>query len=89
MLNPIELAWSGLKNFVRKNNTDFRLSEVRNLASQWIRSLTADSASAYLDHVLKIEATFKKSDGFIEQIEEDLLDEEEDVDSEEEVLDWI
>ena len=87
MLNPIELAWSGLKNFVRKNNTDFRLSEVRNLASEWICSLTADSATAYIDHVLKIEATFKKSDRFIEQIEEDLVDEEEDVDSEEEVLD--
>lgn len=87
MLNPIELAWAGLKNFVRKNNTDFRLSEVRNLAFQWIRSLTADSATAYIDHVLKIEATFKRSDRFIEQIEEDLLDSEEDEDSEEEVLD--
>ena len=43
MLNPIELAWSGLKNFVRKHNTDFRLSEVRTFASEWIRSLTADS----------------------------------------------
>jgi hypothetical protein len=79
MLNPIELAWSGLKNFVRKNNTNFRLSEVRNLASEWICSLTADSATAYIDHVLKIEATFKKSDRFIEQ--------KEDVNSEEEVLD--
>lgn len=87
MLNPIELAWAGLKNFVRKNNIDFRLTEVRNLAFQWIRSLTADSATAYIDHVLKIEATFKRSDQFIEQIEEDLLDSEEDGDSEEEVLD--
>lgn len=87
MLNPIELAWSGLKNYVRKSNTDFRLNEVRNLSLKWIHSLTADSATAYIDHVLKIEATFKKSDRFIEQIEEDLEDEEEDVDSEEEVLD--
>lgn len=87
MLNPIELAWSGLKNFVRKNNTNFRLSEVRSLAFEWIHSLTADSATAYIDHVLKIEATFKESDRFIEQIEEDLVDEEENVDSEEEVSD--
>lgn len=89
MLNPIELAWAGLKNFVRRNNTDFRLSEVRNLAFQWIRSLTAGSATAYIDHVLKIEATYKASDQFIEQIEGDLVDSEDDVDSEEEIFQWI
>lgn len=86
MLNPIELAWAGLKNFVRRNNTDFRPSEVRNLAFQWIRSLTAGSVTAYIDHVLKIEATFKASDQFIEQIEGDLVDSEDDVDSEEEIF---
>ena len=86
LFNPIELAWAGLKNFVRRNNTDFRLSEVRNSAFQWIRSLTAGSATAYIDHVLKIEATFKASDQFIEQIEGDLVDSEDDVDSEEEIF---
>ncbi|CAF1609520.1 unnamed protein product, partial [Didymodactylos carnosus] len=89
MLNPIELAWSGLKNFVRKNNINFRLSDVRHLAMQWISSLTAGDSGAYIDHTLKIEETFKKSDRFTEQIEEDLMDEDDDdVNSEEEgVLD--
>ena len=89
MLNPIELAWSGLKNFVRENNTNFRLSDVRHLAMEWISSLTAGDSAAYIDHTLKIEETFKKSDRFSEQIEEDLIDEDDDdVNSEEEgVLD--
>jgi len=89
MLNPIELVWSGLKNFVRKNNTKFRLSDVRHLPMQWISSLTAGDSSPYIDHMLKIEETFKKSDQFTEQIEEDLMDEDDDdVNSEEEgVLD--
>ena len=89
MLNPIELAWSGLKSFVRKNNTNFRLSDVSHLAMQWLSSLTASDTTAFIDHVLKIEETFKKSDRFIEQIEEDIMDEDDDgVSSEEEgVLD--
>ena len=89
LLNPIELARAGFKNFVRRNNTDFRLSEVRNLAFQWIRSLTAGSATAYIDHVLKIEPTLKASDQFIEQIEGDLVDWEDDVASEEEIFEWV
>jgi hypothetical protein len=83
MLNPIELAWFGLKNFVRKNNTNFRLSDVRHLTMQWISSLTAGDSSSYIDHTLKIEETFKKSDQFTEQIEKDLMDEDgDDVNSE-------
>ena len=89
MLDPIELAWSGLKNFAQKTNTNFRLIDVRHLAMQWISSLTAGDSGAYIDHTLKIEETFKKTDRFSEQIEEDLMDEEgDDVNSEEEgVLD--
>ena len=85
MLNPIELAWSSLKNFVRKHNTSFRLSDVRHLAMQWISALTPDDSIAYIDHILKIEETFKKSDRFIEEIEQDIIDEDDDdVNSEEE-----
>lgn len=76
MLNPIELAWSGLKNFVRKNNTKFQLTDVRRLAVQWMSSLTAVQSAEYINHVFKIEETFKKSDKFIEQIEEDLVDDD-------------
>ena len=75
MLNPIEFAWPGLKNVVRKHNISFRLSDARYLATQWISSLTADDSIAYIDHILKIEETFKESDRFIEQIEEAIIDE--------------
>jgi hypothetical protein len=45
---------------------------------QWISSLTAGDCTAYIDHILEIEETFKKSDRFIEQIEEDLIDDDDD-----------
>ena len=87
MLNPIEMAWSGLKNFVRKHSTSFRLSDVRRLATQWIFVLTPDDSIAYIDHILKIVEIFKKSDRFIEQ---DIIDEaDDDMNSQEEgTIDW-
>ena len=90
MLNPIELAWSGLKDYVRKNNTSFILSDVRKLTQRWIASLDANSAAAYIQHTRAIEETFEKSDQFIKQIEEEIIDDDEEMDSEtEDIVGWI
>ena len=78
MLNAIELAWCGLKNFVRKRSTSFRHSNVRHLAQQSISVLSADDSIAYVNRSLRIEETFKKFDRFIQQIEEDIIDEDDD-----------
>ena len=88
MFNPIELAWAGLKNYVREHNTNFRLSNVRNLTQTWMASLDASTTASYLDHARNIETTFKKSDRFTEEIEEQIIDDEDEqeneMDSEEE-----
>ncbi len=89
MLNAIELAWAGLKNYVRDNNVNFSLSDVRHLAYQWMMSLNSTTHMGYVNEARKIEDIFKKSDRFTEEIEEQLVDEEEEVDSvAEEVDDW-
>jgi hypothetical protein len=86
MLNPIELAWAGLKNYVRDNNVNFSLKDVRRLAHQWMLSLSKTTAMGYINKTQQIENMFKKSDAFIEEIEEQLIDEDEDTDSSEEEL---
>jgi hypothetical protein len=90
MFNPIELAWSGLKSYVREHNTNFRLSNVRNLTQTCMTSLDVSTAASYLDHARNTENTFKKSDCFTKQIEEQIIDDEDDeMDSEaEEISEW-
>ncbi len=87
MLNPIELARASLKNYVLDKNVNFSCSDVRHLAYQWMISLSEVTTMGYINKTLKIEDIFKKSDQFTEVIEEQLVDEEEDIDSAEEDMD--
>jgi hypothetical protein len=81
MLNAIELAWAGLKNYVRDKNVNFSFSGARHLAYQWMISLSRVTAMGYINETRKIEDMFMKSDRFTEEIEEQLVIEEKDVDS--------
>jgi hypothetical protein len=88
MLNPIEIAWAELKNYVRDKNVSFSLKDVRQLAHHWMTSLSRETAAGYVYQTRKVEDTFKKSDRFTEEIEEQLVDEEDEVSSEvEEIVD--
>jgi len=82
MLNPGEIARTGLKNYVRDKNVNFSLNDVRQLAYQWMTFLSRETAAGYVYQTRKVEDTFKKSDRFIEEIEDQLVDEEEEVSSE-------
>ena len=73
-LNPIELAWANMKTYIRDRNTKFTLAEVSKLAQEWIDNLDATEATSYVNHVKQCEATFKKADIYVEEIEEELND---------------
>lgn len=79
-LNPIELAWAGMKDYVRKNNASFRLTDVERLASEWMAALDPATAKSYIAHAEKHELVFRQADEYIERIEEELIDDDDDND---------
>jgi hypothetical protein len=74
-LNPIEIAWAGLKEYIRKNNTRFSITDVRQLAAEFIAGFDGEAAEGAIHYAEKVEATYKKADEFVENaVEPHLID---------------
>jgi tetrahydromethanopterin S-methyltransferase subunit H len=62
MHNPIELAWAGLKSYVRDKNVNYSLSDVRRVTYPWMTSLNRVTAVGYINETCKIQDIFKTFD---------------------------
>jgi len=77
VLNPIELAWAGLKSYVRNNNTRFRLNDVHDLALEYLAAVDPQLATSFFAHAMQHEEVFKAADKYVEEEVESLLQNEE------------
>ena len=79
-LNPIEIAWARMKNYIRKNNTNFSSTDVYELASEFITSFDGEAAQGVIRYAEKVERTHKAADRFVENnIEPQLIDDISDI----------
>ena len=65
-LNPIELAWSQLKEYVRDNNRKFTLKEVERLVHEGFHCVTPLKWKRMVHHVQQIEDHYWEHDGLYE-----------------------
>ncbi|KAE9521967.1 hypothetical protein AGLY_017640 [Aphis glycines] len=72
-LNPIELAWSVVKNHVKQNNTTFKLNDVKKLLIEGVQKVTSDMWANFVSHTIKEEDKLYE----IDFITENMLDNEE------------
>ena len=80
-LNPIELVWAQVKHHVAKNNTTFRMSDVKKLVTEALGSITAEKWKKCCEHVIEIEDYYEKSKRILQGIEPVIIHLDSDVES--------
>jgi len=71
-LNPIELAWSVVKQHVKSNNSTFKLNDVHKLLKDGIQHCTPQMWKNFINHTKKIEDKFWKIDFVVEEVMENM-----------------
>jgi len=71
-LNPIELAWSSVKSYVRTHNNTFKLKDVEELLKRGVEHVTPEMWTNFVGHVIKEEEKFWN----IDSITDDFMDKE-------------
>lgn len=72
-LNPIELIWAEVKNWVATNNTTFTIEDVKQLTVQKFGEITRESWQKKCDHVKKVEEDYVTSQPQIENAVENFI----------------
>ncbi|XP_060855582.1 uncharacterized protein LOC132933290 [Metopolophium dirhodum] len=67
-LNPIELAWSSVKNYVRMNNKTYKLHDVKNLLIEGVERVDAGMWKNFISHTKKEEDKFWEIDFVIDDV---------------------
>jgi len=67
-INPIELAWSSVKRYVKTNNTTFKLPDVKKLLIDGVNQCTPEMWKNFVQHVIKVEDRFWKVDLTIDDV---------------------
>ena len=80
-LNPIELIWAQVKHFVAKQNTTFRMSDVKRLLTEALNSITPEKWKKCCEHVIKIEDYYQKTERIMQAIEPVIIHLDSDVES--------
>jgi len=67
-LNPIELAWSSVKNYVRKNNTTFKLQDVKRLLIEGVQRVDSEMWKNFIKHVVDVEDKLWNMDFIVDEL---------------------
>lgn len=68
-LNPIELIWADVKNFVADKNTTFKMADVQNLFQEALSRVTSERWRKCVKHVKqKVEVDMWKLDNIMDDI---------------------
>lgn len=67
-LNPIELAWSVVKQYVRSNNKTFKLPDVKKLLVEGVDEVDSQMWKNFISHIVKEENKFWTMDDIVDEL---------------------
>jgi len=67
-LNPIELAWANVKDHVKKNNTSYKISDVKTLLLEGIERVDETMWKNFIRHTMKEEEKFYNIDFIVDDM---------------------
>lgn len=73
-LNPIELAWASVKQYVKMNNTTFKLADLYKLLRNGIDRCTPEMQKNFIHHIQKEEERFWEIDFIVDNALENCND---------------
>ena len=59
-LNPIEMIWAKMKDYIKKKNTNFSLTDDEKYAREFFESFDESEWVKYINHVKKVEEEYLK-----------------------------
>ncbi|KAJ4442357.1 hypothetical protein ANN_03943 [Periplaneta americana] len=74
-LNPLELAWSKMKRFIRECNVtaDLSLEKLRATTIDAIRNVTAEDWDGFCQHVETLEKQYWEKDGIVPDVIDSII----------------
>ena len=71
--NPIEMAWSIVKDYIMKNNTTFKLTDAQALIPLAFHQVTGTVWERLCEHVKKVKDEYWSKDSLIEEAVEEFI----------------
>lgn len=69
-LNPIELIWATVKNWVAENNVTFKMEDVMKITDEKFSSISAEEWKRRCQHVKNIEQEYLEREGLLDAAQE-------------------
>ncbi|XP_076656878.1 uncharacterized protein LOC143361399 [Halictus rubicundus] len=70
-LNPIELAWAQIKEFIKVRNTSYKLADVRQFVDEAVANVSPQNWQNFIHHTLKEETRLYELDHFADVVLEE------------------
>jgi len=72
-LNPVEIVWSQVKNYVASHNKTFKMADVELTVREAFSVVTAENWRNYVNHVIKEEEKCWHLDGLVDDVMENFI----------------